>query len=137
MSANQDYFLARMNAQGVLYHSHNEKLFIVPIGSKVKFEMDYGTPISRNPKLLVNKPLRDKDGNLSYTITQPKSSKSESNMAKYNNHSILDTEYLETYLPCEKSSFYKIEFEVVFEESGSFFVQIEYEDLIDGKIKYT
>jgi hypothetical protein len=65
------YYRARMNAEGMIEHNDPWKQFIIPMGAEVRFQVDIGTPISRNSKLLVNKPKKLASGELEYTITQP------------------------------------------------------------------
>lgn len=49
----------------------------------------------------------------------------------------LDTRYLEIVDPYNDRTRYGLEFRIQFFESGSFFVQIMYEDPISGKSKFT
>jgi hypothetical protein len=58
-----------MDESGRLEHTDKEKQFIVPVDSEVRFQLEYGTKLSRGARLLVNKPLRLPTGALEYTIT--------------------------------------------------------------------
>lgn len=85
----------------------------------MRFQLDYGTKISKKALLLVNLPRQLQDGSLLYTITQPLSE--ESNFSEFKGSS-LPTDYLEVIEPHPSSSTYMLEFRVFFEVSGSFFV---------------
>lgn len=65
------YFIGKMNGDGVLDHTSEELQFIIPVDSEVRFHLDYGTKVSRGARLVVNKPKKLPNGELSYTITQP------------------------------------------------------------------
>jgi len=91
----------------------------------VRFQLDYGTKISKNAVLLVNLPQQVPDGSLLYTITQPLSE--DSSFSEFQGSS-LPTDYLEVIEPHPSSSIFMLEFRVFFEVSGSFFVQIAYKD---------
>lgn len=120
------YFVARMDETGQLDYSDKEKQFIVPVDSEVRFQLDYGTKISRGARLLVSKPKRSPDGELEYTITQPLSNEEDAEDAWAG--SALDSQYLEVVDADPGASSYVLEFRVLFDASGSFFVQIVYED---------
>lgn len=121
-----------MNEQGYLDHGARNTQFIIPIGSEVRFQVDSGTPISKEAVLLVNKPKRFKDGGIEYTITQP--FKDNEDFSEEFGGSKLDTDYMEKVDAHPDSSQYLLEFRVIFKESGSFFVQIAYQDAIDPEL---
>ena len=118
------YYIGRMNEQGYLDYGDRNTQFIIPIGSEVRFQVDSGTPISKEAVLLVNKPKRTKGGEIEYTITQP--FKDNEDFSEEFNGSKLDTDYMEKVDAHPESSQYLLEFRVIFKESGSFFVQIAY-----------
>ena len=82
--------------------------------------MDIGTKISRNAKLLVNKPKKLVSGDVEYTITQPLSNEEQDEPAFAGSE--LDQDYLEMVEPHAAASEYLLEFRVQFNESGSFFI---------------
>jgi hypothetical protein len=130
------YYIGRMNEQGHIEHGDKRNQFIIPIGSEVRFQVDSGTPISREAVLLVNKPKLLKGGAIEYTITQP--FKDDEDFSDEFNGSKLDTDYMEKVDAHPESSQYLLEFRVIFKESGSFFVQIAYQDAIDPELhRYT
>jgi hypothetical protein len=124
-------------------HGDSRKQFIIPVGAEVRFQIDLGTAISRNAKLLVNKPKKLASGELEYTITQPLKNRVASEEEEGSERaayigSDLDQDYLEMVEPHRASSVYLLEFRVHFKESGSFFVQVAYDDELDSSLtKYT
>jgi hypothetical protein len=85
--------------------------------------------------LLVNKPKKLAGGEIEYTMTQPLLNEEPLDEVKFNG-SELDTEYLEMVEPHPTPSQYQLEYRVLFEHSGSFFVQIAYEDEIDPEVAH-
>lgn len=102
-------------------------MFIVPVNSEVRFALDYGTPISKGARLVVNKPKQLPSGEVEYTITQPLSTTKVDTKEDWKG-SDLDKSYLEAVDAYPQSSEYMMEFRIFFEVSGSFFIQIIYED---------
>ena len=101
----------------------------MPTGTEIRFQLDYGTKISRGARLLVNKPKKFTDGSVEYTMTQPLENADPGKEAPAEfAGSALNTEYLEMVDPHPTSSKYMMEFRLTFTESGSFFIQISYED---------
>ena len=132
------YFVAKLLENGVLEHHHKEQQFIIPIDSEVRFQVDRGTKISRQARLLINKPKRYASGQVEYTITQPLENDDDQLDAQILEGSELDADYLEMVEPDPEASEYLLEYRVHFGESGSFFVQIAYVDEIDASItRYT
>ena len=126
------YYIGRMNEQGYLDNGDSRNQFIIPIGSEVRFQIDSGTPISKEAVLLVNKPKHLKSGEIEYTITQP--FKDDEDFAEEFAGSKLDTDYMEKVDAHPESSQYLLEYRVIFKESGSFFIQIAYQDAIDATV---
>ena len=56
--ANFLYFIAKMSDQGIIDDYNSRAQFIIPINSELRIQLDSGTEISRNAKLLVNKPQK-------------------------------------------------------------------------------
>ena len=130
------YFVAHLNEEGILDHADKEKQFIIPGGSEVRFHLNFGTKIARGARLLVNKPKRLPNGEVEYTITQPLSDKEGATDAWAGSE--LDSQYLEAVDADPEASQYQLEFRVFFAESGSFFVQIAYEDVLrEGEVAYS
>lgn len=130
------YFVARMNDQGVLDHTDKEKQFIIPVDSEVRFHLDCGTGVSRGARLLVNKPKPQPNGGWEYTITQPLTNEEVDEDVWAGSE--LDSQYLEVVDADPEASQYYLEFRVLFDVSGSFFVQIVYEDESNsGGVTYT
>ena len=95
--------------------------------------MDRGAKISRNARLLVNKPKPLPGGQVEYTITRPLSDAVEDE-EEYMAGADLDTEYIQMVEAHAAASEYQLEFRVHFSESGSFFVQLAYADELDPKV---
>jgi hypothetical protein len=77
------------------------------------------------------------DGSFQYTMTQPVLNEEPLDHQNFDG-SDLDTQYLEQVDPYPTPSQYQVEFRVLFEHSGSFFVQLAYEDEIDPETeRYT
>ena len=114
------YFIGKMNGDGVLDQTSEELQFIIPVNSEVRFHLDYGTKVSRGARLVVNKPKRLANGEVSYTITQPL----VTGVAQTDDWkgSELDDRYLEVVDAHPASSEYMFEFRVFFDVSGSFFI---------------
>lgn len=129
------YFIGKMNGDGVLDHTSEELQFIIPVDSEVRFHLDYGTKVSRGARLVVNKPKKLPNGELSYTITQPLVAGEATKTDQWKG-SELDERYLEVIDAHPASSEYMFEFRVLFDVSGSFFVQIVYED-DKGQVAYS
>jgi hypothetical protein len=47
-----------MSDQGIIDDYNSRAQFIIPINSELRIQLDSGTEISRNAKLLVNKPQK-------------------------------------------------------------------------------
>ena len=75
---------------------------------------------------MVNKPKKLANGEVEYTITQPLTDQSDKQHDW--SGSDLDTKYLEAVEAHPTSSEYMLEFRVNFDISGSFFVQIVYQN---------
>ena len=140
--ADKPYYTARILQNGELEYYDKEKQFIIPAESEVRFQLDYGTPISLEAKLLVNKPKRLVNGEVEYTIASPMNDEGsfELEFAKKDHMegSLLDNEHLEVIDPYPTGSQFIHEFRVYFGESGSFFIQVAYEDQVGNEIeKYT
>lgn len=91
----------------------------------------------------MNKPKLTREGHLEYTITQPFRQLEDGQVENVEEErkqsmpgSALDTEYLECVEPHAASSHYQQEFRVTFTESGSFFIQIAYQDAHDPNIDH-
>lgn len=69
---NKVYFTTRFNDSGELEGYNKRNQFLIPVNSEVRFTIDAGIKISKNAKLLINKPqVNTKTGTTEYTITQP------------------------------------------------------------------
>jgi hypothetical protein len=123
----QPYYVARLTDDGHIEGGDERKQFIVTMGSEVRFQLDYGTKISKEAKLLVNKPKKQADGGAEYTMTQPLTREGDDGMEEFQG-SALDLQHLEMVEPHLGSSQYMMEFRMLFDESGSFFVQVAYKD---------
>lgn len=84
--------------------------------------------------MIVNKPKKLKSGEMQYTITQPLSS--DGKIDDKWKGSDLDSQYLEVVDAFAEASEYQLEFRVYFQISGSFFIQIQFEDA-SGNVAYT
>lgn len=60
----------------------------------MRFQLDCGIKISRDAKLLINKPKKKADGSVEYTMTQPILNEEPLDHKDFAG-SALDTEYLE------------------------------------------
>lgn len=75
---NKVYFTTRFRENGELEGYQEKQQFIIPVNSEVRFYLDCGMTISKNARLLVNKPKYNKvTGEYEYTITQPMSNEND------------------------------------------------------------
>jgi hypothetical protein len=51
------YYTARIDEKGMIEFDNDRKQFIVPTGTEIRFQLNYGSKISNNAKLVVNMPI--------------------------------------------------------------------------------